>query len=392
VTDALSQRGLNRATLARQYLLERAPARAIDAIEHLGGMQSQAPLAPYVGLWTRLQDFAPDELSALTEERRVVRLHLMRNTVHLVSARDCLDWRALFYPLHAAEFSAHFRRGLAGVDRDALLHQATRLLDERPRTRAELGKLLGERWPDADPSALSYAATHYISLCQVPPRGIWGRNGPAAWAPVESWLGAPLRSVPVDALVLRYLGAFGPATVADIQVWSGLSRLRDVVERLPLRTLYGEAGQTLYDLPDAPRPAEDTPAPPRFLPEYDNLLLSHKDRSRVILDNREVPLPPGNGATTGTFLIDGMWQGTWQIRDHTLRIQPFAKLRPVDRDALLTEAAQLSALVAPEATYDMVLDDPLPDDLRDSLEKIHTRSRTATADKDAARGDPPRGR
>ena len=358
MTDALSQRGLNRATLARQYLLERAPARAIDAIEHLGGMQSQAPLAPYVGLWTRLQDFAPDELSALTEERRVVRLHLMRNTVHLVSARDCLDWRALFYPLHAAEFSAHFRRGLAGVDRDALLHQATRLLDERPRTRAELGKLLGERWPDADPSALSYAATHYISLCQVPPRGIWGRNGPAAWAPVESWLGAPLRSVPVDALVLRYLGAFGPATVADIQVWSGLSRLREVVERLPLRTLYGEAGQTLYDLPDAPRPAEDTPAPPRFLPEYDNLLLSHKDRSRVILDNREVPLPPGNGATAGTFLIDGMWQGTWQIRDHTLRIQPFAKLRPVDRDALLTEAAQLSALVAPEATYDMVLDEP----------------------------------
>ena len=156
MTDVLSQRGLNRATLARQYLLERAPARAIDAIEHLGGMQSQAPLAPYVGLWTRLQDFAPDELSALTEERRVVRLHLIRNTVHLVTARDCLDWRALFYPLHAAEFSAHFRRGTEGVDRDALLRQAKRLLEEQPRTRSELGELLAERWPDADPSALAY--------------------------------------------------------------------------------------------------------------------------------------------------------------------------------------------------------------------------------------------
>jgi Winged helix DNA-binding domain len=355
VTDVLSQRGLNRATLARQYLLERAPARAIDAIEHLGGMQAQAPLAPYVGLWTRLQDFAPDELSALTDQRQVVRLHLMRNTVHLVSARDGLGWRALFYPLHAAEFSAHFRRGTEGVNRDALLTQAKRLLEEQPRTRGELGKLLAERWPDADPTALAYAATHHIALCQVPPRGIWGKNGPAAWAPVETWLGAPLRPVPVDALVLRYLGAFGPARVADIQLWSGLTRLREVVDRLPLREFRGEAGQVLYDLPDAPRPSEDTPAPPRFLPEYDNLLLSHNDRSRVIPGHRPVPLPPGNGATVGTFLLNGMWQGTWQIRDQTLRIQPFTKLRRVDRDALLTEAAQLCAFVAPQARYDIVL-------------------------------------
>jgi hypothetical protein len=240
-------------------------------------MQSQAPLAPYVGLWTRLQDFAPDELSALTDQRQVVRLHLMRNTVHLVSARDCLDWRALFYSLHAAEFSAHFRHGTEGVNRDALLRQAERLLEEQPRTRGELGKLLAGRWPDADLTALAYAATHHLALCQVPPQGIWGKNGPAAWAPVESWLGTPLRPVPVDALVLRYLGAFGPARVADIQVWSGLTRLREVAERLPLRAFRGEAGQALYDLPDAPRPSEDTPAPPRFLPEYDNLLLSHND-------------------------------------------------------------------------------------------------------------------
>jgi hypothetical protein len=358
MTEVLSRRGLNRATLARQYLLNRVPARAIDAIEHLGGMQSQAPLAPYVGLWTRLKDFAPDELSALTEQRQVVRLHLMRNTVHLVSARDCLDWRTLFHPLHAAEFSARFRLDPEGVDRDTLLREAKRLLDEQPRTRAELGKLLAERWPHADPSALAYAATHHVALCQVPPRGVWGRNGPAAWTPVESWLGAPLRSVPVDALVLRYLGAFGPATIADVQMWSGLTRLREVVERLPLRRFHGEAGQTLHDLPDAPRPPEDVPAPPRFLPEYDNLLLSHKDRSRVILDSRSVPLPPGNGATAGTILVDGMWQGTWQIRDQALRIQPFTTLRRADRDALLTEAAQLCAFIAPQAEHDIVLDKP----------------------------------
>jgi hypothetical protein len=260
--------------------------------------------------------------------------------------------------LHAAEFRSHYRHGTEAVDRDALLSQATRLLEEQPRTRGELGKLLAKRWADADPGALAHAATHHIALCQVPPRGIWGKNGPAAWAPVESWLGAPLRPVPVDALVLRYLGAFGPARVADIQVWSGLTRLREVVERLPLRTFRGAEGQALYDLPDAPRPAEDMPAPPRFLPEYDNLLLSHKDRTRVIPGNRPVPLPPGNGATSGTFLVDGMWQGTWQIRDQTLRIQPFTKLRRTDRDALLTEAARLCAFVAPQATYDILLGKP----------------------------------
>ena len=175
---------------------------------------------------------------------------------------------------------------------------------------------------------------------------------------MESWLATPLRLVPVDALVLRYLGAFGPAGVADIQVWSGLTRLREVVERLPLRVFRGEAGQTLYDLPDAPRPSEGVPAPPRFLPAYDNLLLSHKDRTRVIPGHRPVPLPPGNGATAGTFLVNGLWQGTWQIRDQTLRIQPFIKLRPADRDALLTEAAQLCAFVVPHAKHDIILEKP----------------------------------
>jgi Winged helix DNA-binding domain len=358
VTDVLSQRGLNRATLARQYLLERATVRAIDAIEHLGGMQSQAPLAPYLGLWTRVRDFAPGELSALTEERQVVRMHLMRNTVHLVSARDSLGWRGVFSPLHAAEFGARFRRGMEGVDRDALLREAKRLLEERPRTRDELGTLLAQSWPGADPSALAYAVTHHIALCQVPPRGTWGGKGPAAWAPVESWLGAPLHAVPVEALVLRYLGAFGPAGIADIQLWSGLTRLREVAERLPLQTFHGEAGQVLYDLPGAPRPSEDTPAPPRFLPAYDNLLLSYQDRTRVIPGRRPVPLPPGLGATAGTFLVDGRWQGIWQIRDQILRIQPFTRLRRADREALLTEAAELCAFLAPRAQYGMTLDQP----------------------------------
>jgi DNA glycosylase AlkZ-like len=359
----LSQRALGRATLARQYLLERTSSSVIGIIEHLGGMQSQAPLAPYVGLWTRMQDFSPEELSALTMQRRVVRVHLMRNTLHLVSGRDCLGWRPLFDAHHAAEFNAHFRGGLvrggpARVDRGELLEAAKRLLEERPRTRAELGKLLVDRWPEVSPSVLAYAVSHHLALCQVPPRGVWGRTGPAAWVPVEAWLHAPLRAVPVDALVLRYLGAFGPATVADVQLWSGLSGLREVVERLSLRTFWGQQGEVLYDLPDAPRPPDDVPAPPRFLPAYDNLLLSHADRTRVNPSARTVPLPAGNGATTGTFLVDGTWQGTWEIRRHALQITPFTQLRPADRDALLAEADGLHAFVEPHVRREVVVREP----------------------------------
>jgi hypothetical protein len=162
----------------------------------------------------------------------------------------------------------------------------------------------------------------------------------------------------VDQLVLRYLGAFGPASVADVQAWSGLTRLREVVERLPVRVFHVDAGALVYDLPDAPRPPEDTPALPRFLPEYDNLLLSHADRTRLIPHRRPVPLPPGNGATGGTFLIDGRWQGIWQLRDHQLRLQPFAPLPSADRDALLAEAGGLREFIAPAAAHEIVIDQP----------------------------------
>ena len=357
-TDVLSRRALNRATLARQYLLERASVPLLEAVEHLGGLQSQAPLAPYVGLWSRLRDFDPRELSDLTESRAVARLHLMRNTVHLAAARDALGWRPLFSDLHAAEYAGHFPGGIDGVDLDALLQYAHELLDASPRTRAALGRLLAERWPHADSSALAYAVTHHLPLCQVPPRGVWGRGGAAAWVPVESWLEAPLRAVAVDDLVLHYLGAFGPATVADVQLWSGLAKLGEVVQRLPLRSFRGEDGQQLHDLPDAARPDPDVPAPPRFLPAYDNVLLSHRDRSRVIPHDRPVPLPPGNGAKVGTVLVDGCWQATWRIRDGAILVEAFRTLSVAERRELLEEADRLRDLLDPEAPGEVVVTEP----------------------------------
>jgi Winged helix DNA-binding domain len=357
MTTVLGPRALGRALLDRQLLLGRADLAPLPAIEHLAGMQAQAPNAPYVGLWTRLAEFRPADLAQLMTERVVVRTHLMRNTVHLVTARDCLAMGELYRALHARRFaSSPFAARLAGVDLSALLAAGQALLAEQPRTRAELGRLLGDRWPAQDPASLAYAVTHLTPTVQVPPRGIWGRAGPAAFTTTEAWLGGPLVPGPSpDGLVLRYLAAYGPATVRDVQAWCGLTRLAEVAERLRprLRTFRDPGGAELFDLPDAPRPDPDTPAPPRFLPEYDNVLLSHADRARIIPARRRVPLPPGPGGTGGTVLVDGLWQATWKItrqRDRvTLRIEPFARLPGGQHAAVTEEGARLLAFVAPDA-------------------------------------------
>ena len=171
-------------------------------------------------------------------------------------------------------------------------------------------------------------------------------------------LGRPVGPVtPPDDLVLRYLGAFGPATVMDVQAWSGLTRLREVLDRLRPRlvVLRGEDGAELFDLPDAPRPGTDVAAPVRFLPEYDNLLLSHADRSRVNPAGRRVPLPPGNGATAGTLLVDGDWCATWKLTPTALAITPFAPVAPDDQAAVTREAVELLAFLRPEVDNGDVL-------------------------------------
>jgi DNA glycosylase AlkZ-like len=366
-SDRLSLRALNRAALHRQLLLERAALTAREAVGHLGGLQAQAPLAPYVGLWTRLAGFRHEDLKDLITERAVLRAHLMRNTVHLVDAADYLRFRPLYQPVMDRDLAGNFGRNLAGVDLAELAEVAAALLGQTALTRVELAARLAPRWPDHDPASLAYAAGHLLPLVQVPPRGLWGEpNHRAAFFLASAWLagrdpsaspasapgpapGSMSKSTMLEQIVVRYLAAYGPASVADVQAWSGLSRLREAAVRLGrrLREFAGPDGAELLDLPDAPRPDPDVPAPPRFLPEYDNLLLSYAERSRVIPHRRPVPLPAGHGGSGGTLLVDGLWQADWKISQGSLEIRPFVPLRPADRDAIAAEGERLLGFASP---------------------------------------------
>jgi hypothetical protein len=348
--NVLGRRALNRATLERQMLLRRQKLPAIETIEHLVGMQAQAPNPPYIGLWTRLEGFHPDELARLILDRRAVRVALMRNTIHLVSARDCLALRPLMQPVFDRGLYANraHRAGIEGMDIEALVTAGRALLEKRPRTAKELGLLLQEQWPDRDPASLARAIRHLVPLVQVPPRGIWGKSGQAAHTTVEAWLDRPLDpDSSLDEMVMRYLGAFGPATIRDVRTWSGLTRLGKVTERLRsrLRTFRDEHGNELFDLPDAPRPEPDTPTQARFLPEFDNLILSHADRTRVIADDYRKMIASKNGMVPATVLVDGFVRGTWKTErtrgQAMIMIEPFESLSKEDRDALSEEGERL---------------------------------------------------
>ncbi|WP_086758361.1 winged helix DNA-binding domain-containing protein, partial [Streptomyces griseiscabiei] len=252
----LSTRALNRATLARQHLLHRAPLSARAAITHLLGLQAQNVRPPYYALTARLEGFAPEELSALMADREVVRIVTMRSTIHTHTAEDCLALRPLVQPARERELQL-FHKGLAGVDLDRLSVIARELVEEEPRTLKQLREALLVEWPDADPQALGVAARCRLPLVQVTPRGLWGRSGQVALTTAEHWLGRSAQEAPTpESVVRRYLAAFGPASVRDMQTWAGLTRLREVFERLrpELVTFQDERGTELFDLPDAPRP------------------------------------------------------------------------------------------------------------------------------------------
>jgi hypothetical protein len=347
---------LNRATLARQLLLEREQVGVVEAVQRLAGMQAQEPKHPYLGLWTRVAGFEVEQLRAALLEREVVRATLMRSTLHLMTAADYAALRMSLQPPMSVAKRALGARS-AGLDPDAVLPAARRLLAGRPLPFDEIRARLQEQFPDVNDRALGYAVRTLLPLVMVPSaEGRWGFPRVADFALAEEWLGAEVAADGApEALVTRYLAAFGPASAADVQCWSGASGMKAVLQgmRDDLEVFAGGRGRELFDLPGAPRPDPDTPVPPRFLPEFDNLVLAHDDRSRLIADEHRPLVTTKNLRVRATFLVDGIVAGTWTIEARrkvaTLRLAPFARLSKRTAKALAEEGEQLVRFAEPDA-------------------------------------------
>ncbi|MFC0622901.1 winged helix DNA-binding domain-containing protein [Kribbella deserti] len=389
MTERLSLRQLNRALLQRQGLLERSSGSALETIDHLVGMQSQAPLAPYVGLWSRLSSFTPDELVDLMNSREVVRIVLMRGTIHLVKADDALAIRPLVAEVMQRGLAANKPAAAAAAAVPSLLEVAERLLSSTPMNPSQLAAALEAEFPGHDAALLSRAVRDLLPCVQVPPRGLWRKAGQPTLTPTTTWLGrtpppqtpprpssspstpsppAPSPSpssltsssllapapLTIDDLVLRYLTAFGPASVLDAQAWSGLTRLGEVFDRLrpQLRTYLSPEGRELFDLASISLPDEDTPVDVRFIAEFDNLLLSHADRTRIIRDEHRREIITINGIVRGTILVDGFvtawWKATLTRPTATLHITPLPNTPPLPHPATNTAATTLLNFLAPQ--------------------------------------------
>ncbi len=358
----LDRRALNRALLARQLLLARRRASAAATIERLVGMQAQAPNLPYVGLWARLRGFRHPELSRLIESRAAVRMSLMRNTIHLVTTRDAVGLKPLFMPLaergymHGSPWGSDMRE----TDLAAIHRAGQEIMGEKPRTVAELARLLAQKFPGRDALAMAYGVRYMVPLIFTPPRGVWDAAGPVTLTTFEAWLGRPPGpAIPAEQLVLRYLAAFGPASPADMRAWSGLA-LRAVFEELRprLKVFRDEKGRELFDLPRAPRPGPDAAAPIRLIPDYDNILLAHADRTRIMPEGRHLGIFSSNGVMQGALLVDGFVRAMWQPKAKrgatTLLVTPFVRPLPKsDQAAIADEAAALLEFLAPGERHDL---------------------------------------
>jgi hypothetical protein len=297
---------LNRATLARQLLLERADLTAVEAVERVAGLQAQDSTGPYFGLWSRLRDFRRDELTAVVTERRLLVATLMRVTIHMVTADDHAWLQPTLRPLHERQRRLPV---IADLDHAGFLREVRRRL---PARMPDLRKLAPA---EANPGHVAGYLQSNLPLVRVPPAGTWRVGG----SPVQE-LVAVGKPDP-GRLVLAYLRAFGPATPADAQTWSGLTRLAPVFASLDLDRLEGEDGKTYYDVPGAPRPPAATPAPVRLLPRFDNVFIGHADRRRVIPEGK----PPMEVVGQNTVLVDGIAAGTWLWQDGDVIVTPYRR-------------------------------------------------------------------
>jgi hypothetical protein len=340
----LTPRQLNRALLARQLLLERASIPVPEVLEQMGCLQAQYAPSMYVGLWSRVESFRRDDLTRLLEQRAVVQGTLMRVTIHLVSARD-------YWPLALAVRQARRANWLRAIrDRGgAAEHQAAA---ERLRQRLEGGATI--RRADLDEvvgKGRAIGVGLYVDLVRVPPSGTWERRRADIYGLAEDWLGPPSPGLTTEGatvhLVRRYLTGFGPATVADTADWGGLrpADLQPVMDGMRLRRFTTDDGLALYDLPAAPIPDPDTPAPVRFLPTWDATLLVHARRKGMLREeHRPLIFNTKTPHSVSTFLVDGTVTGTWRFEKGEVRVEPFEPLLPEVRDEVDAEAARLADL------------------------------------------------
>jgi hypothetical protein len=326
-----SHRALNRATLARQMLLERSDRGIVDAVRFLGGLQAQQSNDPYIGLWSRLNGFRHEDLTALIVERTVARATTMRGTLHLHTVDDLVGFRALVQAYLTATWRSGFRERFNGQDEAAVQREALRILKKGPTTIGAIGKALGGLFPEADPLALAMMVQARETLIQIPPTRIWGNGRAPLLERAQTWLGKLKPTLSRVDLVRRYLAAFGPASVNDMQVWCRLTKLSVEFAALKdeLAVFEGEDGRVLYDLPDAPRPDPDTPAPVRFLPLYDNVYLGYDSRRRMLAES---DLKRGNlfADFKPAVLVDGVIAGGWTVEKskaaRRLLVEPYHKL------------------------------------------------------------------
>ncbi|WP_049576414.1 winged helix DNA-binding domain-containing protein [Nocardiopsis sp. SBT366] len=355
MATTLSRRELNRATLERQFLLRRAERPATEVLSHLAGLQAQTTHTWYVGFQSRMADPDPHEVGRLLTEGTLVRMSLMRSTLHLVSAEDAAWMRPTTQEVMERDLShGSHGKGTAGLDLEAVVTLGRKILEERPLSPKELGDRIGAHWEGVDGEHLAYVVRCLLPVVQIPPRGVWGASGQPVLAPADTWTGLPMAPGPDrERLVLRYLAAFGPASVMDVQAWSGLTRLKAVVEGLRDRlvSFRDPSGTELFDLPDAPRPSADVPAPVRFLYDFDNLLRGHADRSRVVSDENLRGLSARNGMPPATVLVDGEVSASWRVDrgrgTPSLDITPFRAFNNSEIEEITDEGDRLLTFLHP---------------------------------------------
>ncbi|GAA2155143.1 winged helix DNA-binding domain-containing protein [Nocardioides koreensis] len=348
MSSRLTARRLNRTLLQRQHLLARTDLPVDTMVRHLVGLQAQDNLPPYLSLHARLTSFDPYDVSRGLEDRTLVRLLTMRGTIHLLTAQDALTLR----PWVQARLEQQMRgsatyRPACDLDPDAFAAALAAALAAGPVNVRTLGESLADAFPEVPVAALSGLARVAAPLVQLPPRGRWKQTGGVVYDRLDRWVDTPLGEPDPAAVVRRYLGAFGPATAADVTAWSGVTGLAKLVAGMDDLVRYeDERARTLYDVPDGRLADEDAPAPVRLLGTYDNLWLAHAGRDRVTTPENRRRWMGANGGTAQTVFVDGMLEGLWRLVDGRVEVDPFRRLARAERADLDAEVARVDALLA----------------------------------------------